>query len=144
MRRQCCLLQIKSGPYVLHLAELLVLRVVLRGVTRHTTLRHTCILVGGLLCLEVLLVMQRGFRSHVCCRHARVLRHSTRLSSRHLRVAILGRVDLVAVHAIGIVARRLGRVQTGLRRVSSCCERTLWRCTYLNKVLALGLRNKRL
>ena len=118
MRRRCCLLQIKTGSYVLCLAELLVLRVVLRGVTRHSTLRHSCVLVRGLLCLEVLLVVQCGFGGHVCSRHAGVLGHS-RLAGRHLRVAVLGRVDLVtAVDAVAVVAGGLGRVQTGLQGIS--------------------------
>jgi hypothetical protein len=106
------------GSYVLCLAELLVLRVVLRGVTRHSALRHTGVLVGRLLCLKVLLVVQRGFGGHVGSRHARVLGHPW-LAGGHLRVAVFGRIDLVAaVDAIAVVARGLGRVQAGLQHVS--------------------------
>jgi hypothetical protein len=110
---------IKTDACVYCLAEFLVLRVMLRGVTGHSALGHARVLVCGLLCcLEILLVVQRGFGGHVCSGHSSVLRHP-RLAGRYLRVAVLGRVDLVlAVDAVAIVARWLGRVQTGLRIVS--------------------------
>jgi hypothetical protein len=91
----------------------------LRGVAGHSALGHARVLVWGLLCcLEILLVVQRGFGGHVCSGHSSVLRHP-RLAGGYLRVAILGRVDLVlAVDAVAIVARGLRRVQASLRDVS--------------------------
>lgn len=98
------------------LAELLVLRIVLRRVAGHAALWHSWVLIRRLLLLEVLLVVEGGFGRHVrWWRH--VGGHAARLAGRHLSVVVLGRVYRgVAIDAICVVGRRLRRVQAGLRQ----------------------------
>jgi hypothetical protein len=117
---------------------------VLCRVTRHASLWHTWVLRRRLLLLKVLLVVESGLGSHVSCGHAIVRWHPTRLAGRDLGVAVLGGIDRAIVDAVCVVGRRLGRVQTGLGRISSRCNGDQAWCAHLNKIFSLRLRDKRL
>jgi hypothetical protein len=84
----------------------------------HSLLRHWVLVC--LLLLQIALVVQRRLGGHVGLGDGVVVgRHAARLVSGHLGVVVLGRLDrIICVDAIRVAARRLGRVQTRLRRLA--------------------------
>ena len=73
----------------LHLAELLVLRVVLAGMAGHAVLGHG-VLLWLLVALEVVLVLQSSLWCHVSLGNGVVVRNAAGLARWHLRMVILG------------------------------------------------------
>jgi hypothetical protein len=121
------------------------------GVAWHWwTLRHSWVRTLYLLLLgEIGLVLLRLLSGHVVVWKTllRLWRHAAS-SSLYLCVRIVfGRVDCrFSVDAILITTGRFWRVQASLVLVSVCINAMRFGCatTYLDQILALGLRNQRL
>ena len=89
-------------------------------------MRHAWVLSRRLLLLEVLLVVQGRFWRHVRLRYTAAWWHA-RLTSGDLGVIVLGRLDgVVPVYAVGVITRRLRRIQAGLDEVLSFGLRDEW------------------